>query len=356
MKKSRSSKSYTAYVSTYTKDYDGKGIKIFDLDIDEGRMTERGEVSITNASYVTISHGGKFLYSITDMGVVSFEILPDGDLKELNRASINGMRGCYLSTDYKDRFLIAAGYHDGKITVLHINKDGSIGKIADEVFLKGLGSITERNFRPHVSCVKMTRDNRFLCAAATGNDHVMIYSFNNDTGKLKLSDIVRSEQDSGPKYIKFRRDGRFAYIIHEISDMIDVYSYSIDEGGNPVFNKIQKISTLNDYHAGGSAACAMDFSPDHKFLFCSNAGDNSVGAFSIDEETGMLSKKFVLPISGDYPKDICCFPDMKHIMSINNESDSITFFTLDLEKNTIVMNGPPLKVFKGNCVVVKEIG
>ncbi len=351
----RKKESYTAYVATYTKDYDGKGIRIFDLDAVKGRMTEREQVPITNASYVTISHNGEFLYSITDMGVVSFKILPDGGLKELNRASINGMRGCYLSTDYKDKFLMAAGYHDGKITVLRLKEDGAIGEITDEVFLKGLGSITERNFRPHVSCVKMTRDNKFLCAVATGNDHVMIYSFNSLTGKLKLSDIVRSEQDSGPKYIKFRRDGRFAYIIHEISDTIDVYSYEVDDRGNPVFNKIQKISTLNDYHAGGSAACAMDFSPDHKYLFCSNAGDNSVGAFAIDEKEGTLTKKFVLPISGEYPKDICCFPDMKHIMSINNESDSITFFTMDLEKNTIVMNGPELKVAKGNCAVIKKL-
>ena len=26
------------------------------------------------------------------------------------------MRGCYLSTDYTDRFLFVAGYHDGKLT------------------------------------------------------------------------------------------------------------------------------------------------------------------------------------------------------------------------------------------------
>ncbi len=63
----------------------------------------------------------------------------------------------------------------------------------------------------------------------------------------------------------------------------------------------------------------------------------------------------MLPISGDYPKDICCFPDTKHIMSINNESDSITLFTLNLEKNTIVMNGPQIDVPKGNSIVMKRL-
>ncbi|MBQ8970188.1 MAG: lactonase family protein [Lachnospiraceae bacterium] len=346
---------YVAYLSTYTDEKDDHGIRIYDVDVAGGRMSERETVPITNASYVTIAHNGKHLYSITDTGVVAYAIERDGGLSELNRASINGMRGCYLSTDYTDSFLLVAGYHDGKITVLRLSEDGSIDRITDEIYLKGGGSIAERNFRPHVSCVKMTRDNKFVCAVATGNDHVMVYSLNPVTGKLKLADIVRSEQDSGPKYIKFRRDGRFAYVIHEISDTVDVYSYSVDDRGNPVFNKIQKIQTVNDCHAGGSAACAMDFSPDHKYLFCSNAGDNSIGAFSIDDETGELTKKFVLPISGDYPKDICCFPDLKHILSVNNESDSITFFTMDLEKNTIVMNGPQVKAPKGNSIVMKRL-
>ncbi|MBR6486904.1 MAG: beta-propeller fold lactonase family protein, partial [Lachnospiraceae bacterium] len=154
---------YVAYVSTYTGENDF-GIRIYDADIEEGRLTEREHVSITNSSYLTISHNGHFIYSITDMGVESFKILKDGKLEPLNKATINGMRGCYISTDYSDSYLFVAGYHDGKITVLKLNDDGSVGEITDEVFHKGLGSIAERNFRPHVSCVKMTRDNHYLCA------------------------------------------------------------------------------------------------------------------------------------------------------------------------------------------------
>ncbi|MCR4741197.1 MAG: beta-propeller fold lactonase family protein [Lachnospiraceae bacterium] len=344
---------YVAYISSYTRISD-KGIRIYDVDVKAGRMTEREQVSITNSSYITVSHHGKRLYSITDMGVEAFEIEKNGDLKVINIISINGMRGCYLSTDYADEFLFVAGYHDGKITVLKLDKDGGLDHITDEVYLKGMGSIAERNFRPHVSCVKMTRDNKYLCACAIGLDHVMIYALDHDKGTLKLSDIVRCEQESAPKYIKFRRDGKFAYVVHELSNTIDVYEYK-DGGNMPVFNRIQKVPTLNDYHAGGSAACAIEFSPDHKYLFASNAGDNSVGAFSIDQKTGMLKKLFVLPISGDYPKDIACFPDMKHIISINHESDTITFFNLNLKNNTIVMNGPEIKAPKGNCVVIMKL-
>ena len=121
---------YVAYVSTYTRG-DKNGIKIYDVDMERGRFIEKDKVEITNSSYVTISHNGKYLYSITDFGVEAYEILEDGSLEFLNFASINGMRGCYVSTDYTDRYLFVAGYHDGKLTVLKLGKDGAIGDITD---------------------------------------------------------------------------------------------------------------------------------------------------------------------------------------------------------------------------------
>ena len=81
-----------------------------------GRFKEKDKVEITNSSYLTISHNGKFLYSITDFGVEAYTIQPDGDLELINFAPINGMRGCYVSTDYTDQYLFVAGYHDGKLT------------------------------------------------------------------------------------------------------------------------------------------------------------------------------------------------------------------------------------------------
>lgn len=345
---------YVAYVSCYTtKDKDG--IKIFDVDEKNGTFTEKGEVAITNSSYITLSHSKKMLYSITDYGVESYEILSDGMLKMTSAASINGMRGCYLSTDYNEKFLFVAGYHDGKITVLSLDKDGKIEGIVDEVFHKGIGSIADRSFRPHVNCVKMTRDNKYLLAADLGLDHVKVYEVNHSTGKLKMVDIIHSEQYSGPRHIKISKDGKYIYIVHEVKNYIDVYTYEEVAPGNPEFEKIQTISTLNDYHAGDSAASAINFSNDYKYIISSNAGDNSVIIYNIDKKTGFLSKILCLPISGSYPKDAALFPDNKHLVSLNHENDTMTFFATDLEHGTLVMNSKEIKITKPNCVVFKNL-
>lgn len=344
---------YVTYVSTYTSG-DHHGIKIYDVDMKNGYFKEKDEVEITNSSYITISHNSRFLYSITDFGVEAYKITKDGNLKVINSHTINGMRGCYLSTDYEDRFLFVAGYHDGKITVLRLKEDGSIDGIADELFHKGWGSIAERNFRPHVNCVKMTRDNKYLCAADLGMDYVDVYSVDHATGKLKLADIIRSEQESAPRHLKFTKDGKFLYIVHELKNYIDVYSYK-DVNNNPEFEKVQNISTLNEYHASGSAASALNLSVDYKYVISSNAGDNSVIVYSIEEKTGMLHKIFCLPISGDYPKDATLFPDNKHLVSLNHESNTMTFFSVDLTKGLLVMNGKEIPVERPNCLIFHKL-
>lgn len=347
---------YVAYVSTYTTGIGDKhGIKIYDVDMKQGRMTEKDQVEISNSSYITISHNQKYLYSITDFGVEAYKILENGELSLINFESINGMRGCYLSTDYCDEYLFVAGYHDGKITVLRLKENGGIGGITDEVFHKGLGSVAERNFRPHVNCVKMTRDNKYLCAADLGMDHVKVYALDREKGTLKLADVIRSDQESAPRHLKFSKDGRFLYIVHELKNCVDVYSYEV-KNGNPYFERIQEISTLNDYHASNSAASTLNFSVDFKYLVSSNAGDNSVVIYKIDADTGLLTKVFCLPVSGDYPKDAALFPDNKNLVSLNHESDSMTFFKVDLKKGLLIMNGPEIKVEQPNCIIFHKLG
>ena len=55
-------KKYVAYVSSYTMK-NKNGITIFDVDVENGIMKERECIEITNSSYLTCSHNGRYLYS-----------------------------------------------------------------------------------------------------------------------------------------------------------------------------------------------------------------------------------------------------------------------------------------------------
>ena len=161
---------YVAYVGTYTQGT-SLGIYIYDVDVEEGTLTERKYVPISNSSYLCRSVNGKFLYSIADEGVAVFSIDREtGDLTMINQIDIDGMRGCYVSVDKSGKYLFVAGYHDGKVTLVHTHQDGRLGSVMDGVFHQGIGSVAERNFRPRVSCVKFTPDNKYLCAVDNGRN------------------------------------------------------------------------------------------------------------------------------------------------------------------------------------------
>ena len=130
-------KKYVAYVGTYTHGT-SKGIQVYDVDVENGKLTERSEVEVSNASHLAVSKNGKYLYSIEDEGVAVFRRDKNGDLSRINSVDINGMRGCYLATDVDRRYLYVAGYHDGKVTVVHTHKDGRLGSVMDGVFTKDL--------------------------------------------------------------------------------------------------------------------------------------------------------------------------------------------------------------------------
>ena len=81
-------KKYVAYVGTYTHG-NSKGIQVYDVDVENGKLIERGEVKVSNASHTAVSKNGKFLYSIEDEGVAVFQRDEHGDLTRINSVGID---------------------------------------------------------------------------------------------------------------------------------------------------------------------------------------------------------------------------------------------------------------------------
>lgn len=342
---------YIAYVGSYTFHGSSEGISVLDVDVEKGRFYKRKEVAVNNASYLCTSTDNQYLYAVVDEGIAAYQILPDGDLAYIRTSSIKGMRGCFLTTDKANRYLVTAGFHDGKMTILRINEDGSVGEITAEIYDSGIGSVAERNFRPHITCVCFTPDEQYLCMADSGIDSVKIYRFNHEDGTIRLVDIIHCEVNSAPRQIRFSPCGRQAYIISELKNYISVYNYHHDDT-LPEFEFKQLVSTVPKKSDEYAAACSFKISTDGQYLFCSNAGENTVGFFKRDVNSGLLYLQSILPISGEYPKDVTLFPDNRHLVCMNQDSNTLTFFTIDYEKGVLVMNGLPLKLDNPNCGII----
>lgn len=357
---------YVAYVASNTNMNVNCGLGIYDVDIKVGTMKKREEVTANNASYLKISKDKKYLYVLVDEGISSYKILADGSLEYMNTASIRGMRGCYIDISPDNKYIFVAGMYDGKATVLRLNEDGSVGEITENYFNKGMGSVAETSATPHITCVKPAPDGKYVCIVDAGMNQIKIMQFDEYSGRMHMQEMVHCEQNSGPRMVLFDKTGRFMYVIFGKLSFIKVYSYD-GSGAVPVFEELQKESTARIKNSTNNTALAMRFSPDEKYLLCSNGGDNTVGVFERDVDTGLLKRLCVLPISGAYPMDMGMIEDSNYMFSVNNEENTVTFFELNLhnkiedrngrevEKNYFAMCSIPVKVPQPNCMRVIKI-
>lgn len=157
--------------------------------------------------------------------------------------------------------------------------------------------------------------------------------------------------NSGPHRLVFSKDGKFIYMIHELKNYVATYAYSRDNKGMPRLEEIQRIGTLPDSYDVPSAACTLTLSQDGRFLICSNAGENTIAIYRIDGQ-GMLTRIRIMPISGDYPKDIDIFPGDRFLVSANHDSHTLTVFKADFEKGIIIMNGRAIPCDNPNCFIL----
>ncbi len=345
---------YVAYIGTYTREK-SKGIQICDVNVQAGTLTKRKEVEAANPAYLYCAADVKKLYAISDTGIACFKIKEDGDLELVSDTGIDALRPHHISSDSKGRFLFAGGYHDAKVSVIRLERSGKPGAVKSSVFHKGFGTAAERTFTPHVTCVLPTPDDRFLCAVDNGTDRVVLYRLE-DSGVITAAGTVHCQPGSAPKMMLFGNKNKNAYILSDKSNTVDVYEYHANGADAPSFRLIQTVETASDkIEAVYDAAADMCFSPDGKYLFASTAGDNTVTMYAINPEDGSLSREFSLPISGAYPRSLALFPGGRHLACVNYESDSVTTFTVDYEKKTLVMKGRPLQISCPTCIRILRL-
>ncbi len=341
---------YIAYVGTYTNG-ESLGIQVYELDTTRQGLIKLAETPVHNASALMVAHNGKFLYSIADEGVAAFRIMPDGLLEHINTAPTGGMRGCCLCMDQKDRYLFVGGYHDGRVSMLKINDDGSVGDIVDGIFHKGLGvSIVEKNFMPHVTDVCMTPDDSFLCVVDQGLDQVVVYDVDYEKGKLKKHDIIRLQIDAAPRKMVFGTDGKHAYVLCESKVCVNIYRYDVTKDE---VEFVDAVSTLYQ-DPDRCTPYGLDISEDGRLLFVSNAGTNTAAVFKV-KKNGDLDEICQSKISGEFPKAIKVLPDPEYFVTLNHEQNEIVMFKMNYAKGYFLQKGKPVKVDKPNCICIHRL-
>lgn len=338
----------TGYIGTYTKK-EGKGVYRFQLDEETGKITEVKTGYELEASTYVNQHN-HFLYAVTkegdDCGIASLKIESDGTLSLINKclASTAG-NGCYVSASPDGKYIFEAIYGAGLARIYEANPEtGEIVRLIQELAHDYPTGPSERQEQPHVHYLNTTPDEKYVVAMDLGTDKVITYEYGDDG--LKVYDTIDFEPGDGPRHITFHENGKYAYVVHELSNIVSTLKY---ENGH--FTEIERHLTIPENFDGDTKLAAVRISHDQNFLYISNRGHDSLAIFNVGDEGATISLVDIVKSGGEFPRDFNITESDDYLVCAHQEGDyALTVFKRDKVTGNIEIVDNQETAPEGVCV------
>lgn len=338
------------YIGTYTKEGGSKGIYAADFDGATGRLEEPKLVAeVASPSFLTLASSGKTLYAVSENRdrVTAYRVEADGTLAKLNDQSSAGGGPCYVALTPDGKTLALANYGGGSIASYRVQEDGSLSAPVTTIQHVGSSVDPKRQKGPHAHSINFSLDGRFAYAADLGTDRVYVYAVDPGTSALKTAGETVIEPGSGPRHFAFRPDGKFAYLINEMSLMMKAFRV---EPATGALTEIQSLSTLPAGTAPQGSTAEVVAHPSGRFLYGSNRGHDSIVVYTIDEATGKLTYVENEPIQGKTPRNFVVSPDGKWLLAAGQASDTVTVFAIDAATGALKYADSRIEVSSPVCL------
>ena len=315
-------------------------------------------------------NGHRCLYAVNSIHdpaatVTSFAIdAATGDLKEIGQVSSGGSVPVYISVDATGHAAFVANYLGSTVASYRIEPDGRLSPPVDRFDFRdhdkfgALGPNTARQEAPHPHCATISPDNRFLLVCDLGTDHISIFQIHPETGQLSGHTLFANNRPgSGPRHLAFHPNGRWVYCICEIDSTIDRLFWTAtrfsDTPQGMLTNTNETVKTIApDFPAEKNTAAELAISPDGRFLYASNRGENSLVVFSISGEEGRLTLVQRISCGGWMPNQFALDPTAQWLLCGNQDSATITIFRRDGASGklggpvqTVPLDSPMMAIF-----------
>ncbi len=345
-------------IGTYTSGK-SEGIYVYKFNT---KTAENSLVSVTktsNPSYLAVSPNKKVVYAVNENadstmytvgGNISAFSFKKGQLTAINKQPSGGKHPCYVAVDKTGKWVFAGNYTSGTVGLLKIKKDGALDTLRQIIQHNGSGPNKERQQGPHVHATFLTSDNKYLFVPDLGIDKMMIYSFDAAKGNLQpaKNNSVKVAPGSGPRHIDIHPNGKYVYMILELTGEVVVYK----NFSNADLQEIQTISAQPPYIKTSNISGAdIHVSPDGKFLYSSNRGNaNTIAIFSINEKDGTLTPIGQQPVLGIKPRNFNFSPDGSFLLVANQDSDNVVIFKRNKKTGLLTDTGKQISVPNPVCL------
>jgi len=330
---------------TYTRST-SKGIYGATFDAETGKMGPVEVVAeIGSPTYVALSKANN-LYAVdrqsSEAGGVATLNYNDGKADMVQEVVEPGASAAYVAVDEARQFVYTANYHRGLVQVFKIESDGQLTE-TDRYQATGKGPRPEQA-SAHMHFFNVAPDGR-LIAVDLGSDNVVTFDIS-DEGKLSVVNTYTTEEGFGPRHIRFSADGKYAYLLGELSSKLSVLTYN--ENGS--FSELQTVTTIPADWTEHNGTAAIYLSNDNQFLYVSNRGNNSIAVFAINEDGARVDMIQLISTEGDFPRDFALSPDNRFLVVANQNSDNVSIYTRDAETGKLALQEKDIFLPEGVCV------
>ena len=314
------------------------GVRTLAVDGDTGEIEPIAFVDgLQSTLWLALSPDGSRLYSSRERGVVAFDVKGEG-LVAVADYEIGHTHPCHFSLSADGKRLAFAEYAEAVCGVI----DLSTGRVTDRTLVGG-GPNLPRQDKAHAHCAVETPDGRHLCVVDLGSDAIWLFDPITFAphGKLGTDPVGNKGTDpadkgtgpsnmgtgpggEGPRHLIFHQNGRFAYVIFELANIVAAYRYV-----NGVFIHLQTLPLLPSDFTGHSQAAALKLSADGRRLFATNRGHDSVVTFDVDPDTGMMSFRACSPLGGSWPRDFTMLPGERIALACLERAGEVRSFRYD---------------------------
>lgn len=333
-------------VGTYT-DSGSYGLYSYRFDAGSGVAAVMDSVAAVNPSFA-IYRDGK-VYSVNEINGGQAAVETYGFDRRRGRFSLeghlpaSGADPCHLSTD--GHFLLSSNYTGGNLAVFAMDGEGRLETSAVYAGSTG-GPDLSRQETAHIHCSVFSPDGKYVYASDFSADRILRF----DAGAAGIVPSLDAEgqqvsfpldPDYGPRHLVFSPDGRFFYVIGELSGTVTSFRY---DDGNLVRTAVVD---ADPYDGRGSAD--IHLSPDGRFLYVSNRLVNDgISVFGVKED-GSLS--FVAyQTTGIHPRNFNITPDGRYLLCACRDSDMIQVFERDAATGLLTDTGRNISVPHPVCI------
>ncbi len=324
-----------------------KGIYHCRLDTQSGKLSETSlAAEVSGPGFLAMHPDGNHLYAVGTLdevpSVICYEIAREGKeatLKLSGALPIGDGGASHVAVDETGSTVLTAQYGGGSVAAYRLNPDGSLKE--QTVLIEhegGSGVVAGRQDASHAHWVGFSPDNRFAFVPDLGLDKVVIYAHDPETSMITPHGSARVPAGGGPRHMKFHPNGKWVYVLNELSLSVTVFDYNADTAAMTPKQTIQTVPKTLLAKEKFKSASEIRVHPNGRFVYSANRGHDTITVFRVNQDTGELSVIELENVRGATPRNFNLDPSGRWLVAAGQDSNTLASFEVDANTGELTYN------------------